>query len=501
MSSMLNPAISRSRIFELTSEEWAVLFAGVLLTVAGIAAVSANVTAWSAFGLGFTALVVGHLCMTARRFVAFPDLIVAASCLQWIVAPWLAAQYPSRMVLYHMTLPIDEYLGYAVPATIALWVGLHLPASRIMSTTWTLPETEQLSKPLKRTLDAAIVIGLIADVYSDYVPAQLSFLAYLIASLRFVGALGWMITKTPGWAIRVLGVMLYFVATQSAGGGMFYLVVHWGGYFLLVYGFMKRWRMRMAIALIAGIMALGLLQTVKPTFRNSLIEERPSGPVEAITRLTSMLWERVSQGHAADPEADTGDTLVRFNQGWIIARIMTHVPAEERYAKGQTLTDAAIFTVLPRFLFPGKREGASTELFFRFTGIKLPPNTRMGLGVIGELYANFGRVGGVLATLLYGVMMGSILLFFAVRAQKNPLWWAVAPAILLPCVEPGFNVEDVSNHIVKGAVVFAIIWKLCPPVQRLLAPPAHQPSDEEFDDMSSFDDVVTDPENAPRLST
>jgi hypothetical protein len=46
-------------------------------------------------------------------------------------------------------------------------------------------------------------------------------------------------------------------------------------------------------------------------------------------------------------------------------------------------------------------------------------------------------------------MMGSILLFFAVRAQKNPLWWAVAPAILLPCVEPGFNVEDVSNHIVK----------------------------------------------------
>ncbi len=296
MSSMLNPAFSRPRIFELTSEEWALLFAAALLTVAGIAAVSPDVTTWSAFGLGFTALVVGHLCMTARRFVAFPDLIVAASCLQWIIAPWLAAKYPSRMVVYHMTLPIDEYLRYAVPATIALWVGLHLPATRMVSTTWVLPETEQLSKPLKRTLDAAIVIGLIADVYSDYVPNQLAFLGYLIASLRFVGALGWMITKTPGWMIRVLGVMLHFVATQSAGGGMFYLVVHWGGYFLLVYGFMKRWRMTMAMALIAGIMGLGLLQTVKPTFRDSLIEERPSGPVEAFTRLTSMLWERRQPG-------------------------------------------------------------------------------------------------------------------------------------------------------------------------------------------------------------
>jgi hypothetical protein len=395
------------------------------------------------------------------------------------------------MVLYHMALPIDQYLSYAVPATVALWVGLHLPASRMLSTTWVLPETEPLSKPVRRTLDAAIVIGLIADVYSEYVPPQLAFLGYLVASLRFVGALGWMITKTPGWMTRVVGVMLYFVATQSAGGGMFYLVVHWGGYFLLVYGFMKRWRMTMAMALIVGIMGLGLLQTVKPSFRASLIEERPSGPVEAFTRLSSMLWERISQGHALDPDADTGDTLVRFNQGWIIARIMTHVPAEEPYAMGQTLADAAIFTILPRFLFPSKREGASTQLFFRFTGIKLPPYTRMGLGIIGELYANFGRLGGVLATLLYGCVMGWILLFFAVRAQKNPLWWAVAPAVLLPCVEPGFNIEDVSNHIVKGTVVFMLIWKLYPPVQRLLAPP-HTPADEEFEDISSFDDVVTD---------
>ena len=101
-------------------------------------------------------------------------------------------------------------------------------------------------------------------------PRELAFLGYLIASFRFVGALGWMITKTPGWMIRVLGVMFHFVATQSAGGGMFYLVVHWGGYFLLVYGFMKRWRGAMAVTLVVGIMGLGLLQTVKPTFRSFL---------------------------------------------------------------------------------------------------------------------------------------------------------------------------------------------------------------------------------------
>ena len=104
---------------------------------------------------------------------------MSASCLQSIVAPWLAAKYPSRMVVYHMTLPIDQYLSYAVPATIALWVGLHLPASRILSSTWALPEKEPLSKPVKRTLDAAIVIGLIVEVYSDHFRPSWRFSATL----------------------------------------------------------------------------------------------------------------------------------------------------------------------------------------------------------------------------------------------------------------------------------------------------------------------------------
>ena len=490
MSSMLNPAISQPRIFELTSEEWVLLLAGALMTVAGIAAIS-DLTMWAAIGLGFSALVTGHLCMTARRFVAFPDLIVLASSLQWIIAPWLAASYPSKMVVYHMTLQTDEYLRYAVPATIALWVGLHLPASRKLSTTWALPEREPLSKRLRGTLDAAIVIGLVFDAYTNAVPVQWRFLFYLIASFRFVGALGWMVTGTPGWKIRVAVVVLHLVAVQSSGG-QFYIAIHWGGYFLLVYAFMKRWRLMLAVSLMVGVIGMGLLQTVKPNFRESLVEDEVSGPVEAFTRLSAMLWTRANQGRIVDEDSDAGDTLVRFNQGWIISRIITHVPAEEPYAMGGTLADAVIFSIVPRFLFPNKKEGASRTIFRRFTGIDLPSTTRMGLSIIGELYANFGMVGGVLTTFLYGCILGWLFLFFADRAQSNPLWWAIAPTILLPGVEPGFNLEDIFNHIVKAAVVFLIIWKTVGPVERLLAAPSHAPADDEFEDAPSFDDVVTD---------
>jgi len=471
MPSMSHPDARHGRFFELTADEWALVMFATAGGVAVLAALRPEITFWVALGLGLTMVVVAHLCLTARRFVAFPDLIVAAACLQWIVAPWFAEMYPANLPVFRMALPPDEYLPYAVTATLALWVGLYLPATRRLGSAWVMPEVEPLSNYVKHSLDAAIVVGLIVETFEGSMPPQWAFLAYLVASFRFVGALGWMVTQTPGWRIRVAVVLLHLAAVQSTGG-LFYLVVHWGGYFLLVYAFMRRWRWRMAIALVVGVFGLLVLQTVKPTFRSSLVEEQVSGPVEAFTRLASMMFERVSQGSVIDPETDVGDTLVRFNQGWIIARIMKHVPAEEPYARGSTVLDAAVFSIVPRFLVPSKREGSSRELFTRFTGVKLMGSTRMGLGIIGELYANFGMWGGIFSTFLYGCSLGWLFLFFAERAQKNPLWWAVASTVLLPGVEPGFNLEDITNHVAKAGVIFVLVWKMVPTAQRLLATPA-----------------------------
>jgi len=458
------------RFFDLTGVEWALIALAAVLTVALLASLRPDITLWPAMGIAVTTLVVGHLCMTVRRFVAFPDLIAAAACLQWVIAPWLAEAYPPDFFLFRMALGPDEYLRYAVPATVALWVGLHLPASRQLKGSRNVAEAEPLTPHVRRTLDAVIVLGLLVDAYSRAVPSQLAFLAYLVSSLRFVGALGWMVTRTPGWHIRVAVVMLHLAAVQSSGG-LFYLVVHWGGYFVLVYGFMRRWRWQMAVALLVGLAGLSLLQGIKPNFRSSLVEEQVSGPVEAFTRLVSMLFEQARQGHLVDPDVRPGDFLVRFNQGWIVARVMTHVPAEEPYAKGETLMEALVFSVVPRFLVPSKRDGTSRELFRRYTGVYLSQNTRMGLGIIGEMYANFGRWGGIAATFVYGLAMGWLFLFFALRAQKNPLWWAAASTVLLPGVEPGFNLEDIANHVVKAAVLFFILWKAIGPLKGLLAVP------------------------------
>jgi hypothetical protein len=371
-----------------------------------------------------------------------------------------------------MVLPTPVYLGYAVPATAALWLGLQLPIGRAATAGKPVAPTP-LPPRVRYILDATIVAGLIVNQYIDLVPPSLAFLAYLIATFRFFAALGWLVTRTPGWWIRVALVLLQLTAQQSFEGGVFYLVVHWGGYFLLVYAFMRRWRWQLAVALLAGCVGLGVLQEVKQSFRTELVKQRPSGPVESLQLLGQVMWDRVSGEPVLGGTTDFNDSLVRFNQGWIIARVMLHVPSLQPYAGGSTIGDAILYSIVPRFLFD-KPEGASQSFFQLYTGVKLPPNTRMGLGIIGEMYANFGSAGGVAATFAYGLLLGALFAVFAARARANPLWWAAAAIVVLPGVEPGFNLSDILNHVIKASIVFvAVLWTV-PAIGQLLAPDAHK---------------------------
>jgi hypothetical protein len=488
--SMLRPHVVRSRIFELTSDEWAVLGLGSMTFVALLALARADVTMWPAMGLFFTALVFGHMCMTCGRYVAFPDLIALAACLQWVVAPWLADAYPPNLPMFRNALPASEYLQYALPATIALWIGLHLPASRYLDQNSWNPLRGPLTPRVRQALDGIILLGILGSNFSRNAPTSFAFLIYLLSSFRFFAALGWMVTETPGWKMRVAVVFALLLFEQTAAG-VFYLVVHWGGYFVLVYAFMRGWRWTLGALVLVGLVGLGLLQQIKPAYREK-IDAGWYDSIDAVRLFGRMSWDRVT-GQDQGEVIDFGDTLVRFNQGWIISRIMTQVPRDEPFANGATIKDAVVFSIIPRFLFPDKGLGVSQDLFAEYTGVTLPKNTKMGLGIIGEMYANFGQAGGIAGTFAYALLLGFAFTFFARKALLNPLWWAVGSVVLLPAVEPGINIEDISNHVVKGAVVLVVLWKLLPAMQRLLsiAPPSGE-DDEQADEDAEYAQTFAD---------
>jgi hypothetical protein len=244
---------------------------------------------------------------------------------------------------------------------------------------------------------------------------------------------------------------------------------------------------------LVGLIVMGFLQQIKPAYRMETNLQVYS-PADSVKLFAGMVWDRLRGVEQPGVGADFGDTLVRFNQGWIVSRVMTHVPKVQPYANGQTIADAAIFSIVPRFMFPEKSTGVSSDFFLKYTGITLAKGTAMGLGIIGEMYANFSFWGGMVSTFIYGVLLGWAFCFFAKRALLNPLWWAVGSVVLLPAVEPGINIEDISNHVVKGGIVLFILWKLMPSMQRLLAiAPAAEEDDESFDEIApEFHDAVVD---------
>jgi len=156
------------------------------------------------------------------------------------------------------------------------------------------------------------------------------------------------------------------------------------------------------------------------------------------------------------------NSVTRFNQGWIIDRVMHHVPSEEPYARGETLWAALYATVLPRVLAPDKLVINGRVNMDRFAGHVMTGDTTMNVGFAGEMYANFGRWGGTFGCGLYALVLGLFFRWAAVLAQKSAFWWAIA----VYCGHWAFKAETdiggVLNYVVKAAALVFVVTVCMP---------------------------------------
>ncbi len=459
-------ARSSSGPLGVPNRSWAALLLVSFVAAVAVALFFDELAFWAGLGIFLTMVVFGHLCLVAAKYVAFPGLIAFSACIQWIVAPLLSVKFPSSDFQYQMVIPFEEYFIYAVPATLALWLGLHWPARRVLRGPVVSLALNPLPRKVRHLFDGMILLGILLSTAWSLIPAGFRFLIVILASFRFLGALGWLLTRMPGWRLRV-GVVLFHLALQSATQGIFYQLVQWAGYCALLVAFRQRWRWALAGTLLVALLGAGLIQDVKQEYRSALQTGEAQGQLGRLAKLGSLLLGRVTGEDERNEDESFGDILVRFNQGWIIARIIDRVPSVVPYAKGATLRDAAVYTVVPRALVPDKPEGASRSLFAKYTGIELSRWTSMGLTVTGELYANFGSVGGIAATFAYGTFVGLLYAWFASMARRSVFWWALLPLFLLPAIEPSWNIEDILNHIVKSGVVLAIVLLAVPRMRAL----------------------------------
>ena len=360
-------------------------------------------------------------------------------------------------------------MAYAVPTTIALWVGIHLPLRYSASAK---PEavTEPLSQSEYLFMCGLIGFGFFMFFISPYLPGSFRFFYYILAELRFVGALSLMFSFASGWHFW-MALVYAMLLVQTSSAGVFYELVLWVGYWFICRAYLKKWRWKLVLYLIPAFFVITILNEAKVQYR----EEISSGELTITQRLTmlgNLMRDVVFPNHHSlysVPDAHD-DTLVRYNQGWIISNVMTTVPELEPYAGGKTVWDGLIDSLIPRAFLPGKIQASSRDMFNQYTNLNISEDTSMALGVAGEMYANFGSLGGVLATLVYGIFIGLIFSRFARLAKHSTLWWAWAPFVLLAAIEAEWNLGDILNHTIKSLIVMIALIFFMPVFKKRLFP-------------------------------
>lgn len=456
------------RILGLNQSEF--LVAVTMSTLIGIGFLSifqgAQISFLAISGYVLTAFIVIHMCLMARHSLILPEFICFIASINWIVAPTLAYSNLPSLSLYEMSVPIESYLSYIVPAVLALWIGMHTDStSKYLDLNLSNQANAELNRRDRRVMDTYMIVGILVSVFSDHLPGglyNLRFFYYILGQLRFVGALSYMFTRTKGWRMRI-AIVYGLLFVQTAIGGVFYEFVLWAGYLLISIAYIRKWRWKLAIYTTILLILITFFNDIKGEYRKR-IEMEDLSVTQKVNTLVDLYLQSLG-GHG--PERTFGDRLVRWNQGWIISRIMTVVPDYHPYAHGKTIEDALVASLLPRILSYNKMQAGSKDLFKEYTDIDLPEYTSMAMGVAGEMYANFGLAGGVAGMFVYGWMIGAAFSLFKRFSQQNILWWAWAPFVLLTTLEAEWNFFEVFNHIAKSGLVMAILLYL-PSIRRLL---------------------------------
>lgn len=424
-----------------------------------------DVSPWSGVAFAVTAAAIADMVRVSLATVPFPHVAVLICALQYGLAPWASCYYPSDGE--YQIASFERYFAYAGPALLAIALGWTISALGVLERAKS-PRVSNKGPALQRELDwllwGGVALGFLGSRLEG---GSLGFVVVLLANLRYVGGIGWFILAQPGWKWRLTTVLACEVAIAS-GSGMFHGLILWGLSILGVYVFMRRLKGTVLIPWLTVLAAcVFVLQDAKYAIRQAVWygnqvtvfgQPVPSSswtkPFASALCFVESATKVFTGGYSQDSIADS---VVRFNQGWIIDGVLSHVPAAEPYAHGETIYRALQASFLPRVLAPNKLKAGGKENMERFAGHPLGEGTSMNIGFAGEMYANFGFWGGLVGCGIYSLILGLLFRWVSVRAQTSALWWAIAAYAGHWALKAETDVGSVLNYVVKASVIMVLM--------------------------------------------
>lgn len=374
--------------------------------------------------------------------ISIKNIICLLMALQWLLGPVLGYLFNDYILInYRMAVDKIVYFGYVLPATVAFIVGIYLKLNKT-------PYKPNFS-PNVNYYQKGIMLILIGFVF-EYLPGA-GFIGYLLAALKYVGAFYMILTPHKNkyyWIALVFGY-LFFLRSLVSGG--FHELLLWSC-FLLILNFYfnhKSFLFRFSLIFI-GFFFVFILQLVKPSYRSQISENSSESKTTIFFKLVS---DKLFGNDPLFSNEDISYNVIRINQGWIISNVMNYVPTQQPFANGKTVQDAIIASIFPRFLFPNKAIAGGHLNMEKYAGITLNESTSMDISQVGEAYANFGVMGGILMMFILGLFSNMVITFVEKKCLHHPELILWLPLLYLQVVKAETSLVTVLNHLVKASIV------------------------------------------------
>ncbi len=370
--------------------------------------------------------------------------------LQWLLGPLLVYQSEYPFGRYRMYVDEQCYFQFAIPATLFYAVAM-LAVGRVV-------QQRALIQSVDRTHFVKIgcvltLLGVFATVTAPRFSGSYQFLFFIVSQAMYVGSVYFLMSKHE-WRLLLALVPLSILLMTSLNTGRFHELLIWSAVLFCFWFAQRKFFFLTKVAIFASILLLVFgIQSVKNHYRTAL--KRGDTP-----SLVGLMRDHMQPGGLAWEEGALANAMVRFNQGWIVSAVMNHVPQGEPFAQGETVKDAFVSALLPRFLAPEKKGAGGRENFRRFTGLEIAESTSMAISPLGEVYANFGVVGGILALTIYGAIFSSLYAFFASLLPRFPTFYFWLPFIFYQSIKAETEFVVTVNQLAKGTIVAMVLFYL-----------------------------------------
>lgn len=426
--------------------------------IGGTVSLALNAYWLSAIGVGAFIYYLVRLLLEAGKDIPIESFIVVIAALQWIIAPLLAYAGVSDHDKYYMYVPEEKYMALSVPGVILLSIGLYSLRShnRILLVWKNAVITKELVYRAKNLPYYLIAVGFIFSFFNQYFPPALAFPAYVLSNIKYIGLVYLIFSDRLKNKRIVLIAAFILTFLSSLQGAMFHDLILWSAFIGMYAAYLLKPKLRSKVFMtLAALAFIFVIQAVKDEYRQLLKEQGASG---YIAKFAYSVEERVQFDE--DLVSNNMERLVvRFNQGWIISRIMQNVPDLIPHASGETIVTAIKAALLPRILFPDKPVAGGRENYEKYTGFMLQSSTSMGISILGEAYINFGLEGAWVFMLVFGFVSSFVIQRFFLLARKYPTIWLWLPLILLHFVKAETELLVQLNFMVKTIVlVMLFVW-------------------------------------------